>query len=152
ILLAMRNGRIHGCMGVWDQIGLKQAVPRRYPAIVGALRPLINLFAPLTGSPRLPTIGQPLRVAVLSLVAVEGDDQSVLGKLLRSALGVAGRLGHSGAIIGTAHDTQARETIRRHYRFAVDYETRLFLVHWPDATHHVSRITRATPAPELGYL
>ena len=152
ILLAMRNGTIHGCMGVWDQIGFKQAVPRRYPPIVGALRPLINLFAPLTGSPRLPAIGQPLRLAVLSLVAVEADNQSVFRELLRSALGVAGRLGHSGAIIGTAHDSQAGETIRRHYRFATEYKTQLFLVHWPDAKHLIARITGAAPAPELGYL
>src|SRR5262249_1712779 len=68
ILLATRSGRIHACMGVWNQIGFKQTVARRYPATVSALRPLINLFAPLTGIPRLPAIGQPLRLAVLSLV------------------------------------------------------------------------------------
>jgi hypothetical protein len=152
ILLATQDGRIHGCMGVWNQTGFKQTVARQYPATVSALRPLINLFAPLTGSPQLPAIGQPLRLAVLSLVAVAGDNQSVLQELLRGALGVAGRLGHSGAIFGTARDTQARETIRRHYRFSIEYETRLFLVRWPDAKHHVARIAGAAPAPELGHL
>jgi hypothetical protein len=127
-------------------------VARQYPAVVSALRPLINLTAPLTGFPQLPAIGQPLRLAVLSLVAVEGDDQSVLHELLRSASGVAARLGLSGAIFGTAHGTQARETVRCHFRFAIEYETRLFLAHWPDASDYIARIANATPAPELGHL
>jgi len=152
ILLATRNGRIHACMGVWNQLGFKQTVARQYPAVVSALRPLINLAAPLTGFPQLPAIGQPLRLAVLSLVAVEDDDQSVLYELLRSASGVAARLGLSGAILGTAHGTQARATVHRHFRFAIEYETRLFLAHWPDASDHISRLAKATPAPELGHL
>jgi hypothetical protein len=152
ILLATRNRKIHGCMGVWNQLGFRQTVARRYPSVVSALRPLINLVAPLTGNPQLPAIDQPLRLAVLSLVAVEGDDQSVLFELLRGASGVAARFGLSGAIFGTAHGTQARETVRRHFRLAIEYETRLFLVHWPDANDHIARIAKATPAPELGYL
>jgi hypothetical protein len=113
---------------------------------------LINLVAPLAGIPQLPAIGRPLRLAVLSLVAVEGDNQSVFHELLRSASGVAARLGLSGAVFGTAHGTQARETVRRHFRFAIEYETRLFLAHWPDASDHIARLAKATPVPELGHL
>jgi hypothetical protein len=152
ILLATRNGGIHGCMGVWNQIGFKQTVARQYPTVVSVLRPLINLVAPLAGIPQLPAIGRPLRLAVLSLVAVEGDNQSVFHELLRSASGVAARLGLSGAVFGTAHGTQARETVRRHFRFAIEYETRLFLAHWPDASDHIARLAKATPVPELGHL
>jgi hypothetical protein len=152
ILLATRNGRIHGCMGVWNQISFKQTVARQYPAVVSALRPLINFVAPFTGIPRLPAIGQPLRLAVLSLVAVENDNQSVLHELLRSALGIAARLGLSGAIFGAAHGTQGRETVRRHFRSAIEYETRLFLAHWPAASGYIAGIAKAAPAPELGHL
>ncbi|MEQ1670578.1 MAG: hypothetical protein ABL893_06960 [Hyphomicrobium sp.] len=150
--LFVRQGkRISGCMAVWDQRRFRQVVVRQYPKPIGALRPLLNLATPLAGLPRLPAIGTPINQCVLSHVAFEDEDQATLLALLDGALDRAKRRKFDAALIGFATERPWRAAIQQYHR-AIEYQTSLYLTHWPDATAFVASLQSRTPHPELGLL
>ncbi len=62
-------GTIRACAALSDQSAQRQLVVAGYTPWLRRTRPIINLAARLTGSPRLPAAGKPLRAAYLSLVS-----------------------------------------------------------------------------------
>lgn len=79
------RGEVVGCLALWDQSSFKQVVVRGYGRRLRLLRPVLDLLAPLLGTPRLPAPGEPLPHAYLSHVAVDGDDPGVFAALLAAA-------------------------------------------------------------------
>ena len=85
-LLASRDGRIVGCLGVCDQSAYKQTVVRGYSRSLQRWRPVINLVGPaLRNTPHLPPVGTPLELLYLSHLAVDDDDPAVFAALLEYA-------------------------------------------------------------------
>lgn len=144
LLISRGTAGIRGCLAVWDQRAVRQVVVRRYPPLLGRLRPLVNLAAPLIGLPRLPAPGEAIRQAILSAVAVEKDDPAVLLALVAAALDQAARRGLEAVLFGCAAAHPWREVLRRRYR-ALEYRTTLFLVHWPEAVPVPSGLPRPDP-------
>jgi hypothetical protein len=85
-LAATTGDRVIGCLAVWDQGAFKQTVVRGYGPRLARWRGLINIAAPLLGTPRLPAPGEALRHAYLSHVAVDEDSREVFEALLAAAL------------------------------------------------------------------
>lgn len=152
ILLTRDGARLTASIGVWNQLGAKQAVVRRYPSAVKRCRPLLNLLAPLLGSPAFPPLGQPLNLATLTLLAVENDDPSLLRALLQAALAHCRALGFAGAILGAASASPVSVALRRMFRRAIEYRTSLFLAHWPEGAARVEALKNVALAPEVGFL
>ena len=152
ILIATEGKRVVGCLGVWNQQGFRQAVARGYPNMLSRLRSLVNLVGPLAGFPRLPGIGQSLRLATLSLGAVANEDTAIMHSLVSAALALALEMGLSGAIFGTARDNAMREAMHKRYRLAIEYQTELFLVYWPASADALEGVDKRSVAPELGFL
>ena len=69
-----RDGRLSAVVALWDQRPFKQSVIRDYKPWMRAARPVYNLLAPVLNMPRLPAVGQPVRAAWLSHLAVDQDD------------------------------------------------------------------------------
>jgi hypothetical protein len=141
------DGRIRGSIALWDQRALRQTVVLRYPAPLGALRPLVNFVAPLTGAPRLPPPGAPLTQATIALVAAE--DKAVFEALLAAALDLAHRRRFDAAALGMPTASAWRAAVPR--RGAIEYRTTLYCVSWPGGASAAPREPRP-PHPELGFL
>ena len=148
ILLARHRGELRGCLALWDQGAVKQAVVRRYPPLLGLARPVVNLLA---GLPRLPAPGTALRQADISHVAVEGDDAEIFLALLEAALDLSAQRGFGAAAVGLASAHPWRAALKRRYR-TLEYRTELYLAHWPEAGDMVAAVERQLPFPELGLL
>jgi hypothetical protein len=130
-LLAKRGTRLVGCIALWDQGGFKQHVVRGYAPWVARCRPLLNVGAALSGLPRLPSVGSPLREVSLSHLAVAEDDPGVFEALLRGALGRARDRGYQLAVTGMAQGHPLLEPARRFARHMA-YQSDIYRVHWDE--------------------
>lgn len=81
-LLALRNGRIVGITGLWDQKAYKQTKIVGYKSWINALRPLANLWFSLAGGLILPPVGGQLNYVNLHTILIENDDAAVLRGLI----------------------------------------------------------------------
>jgi hypothetical protein len=100
--LALRNGRVVGCLALWDQSGFKQVVVRGYAPRLARWRPWINRLPRALGIPRLPDPGEALPHATISHVAVDEDDPDIFQALVESAYAEACARRYAYIVIGFA--------------------------------------------------
>jgi hypothetical protein len=124
--LAVRDGRVVGCLSLWDQSGFKQVVVRGYAPRLARWRPWINL---LPGIPRLPDPGEALPHATISHVAVDEDDPEIFRALVESAHAEACSRGYAYVVIGFAAGHPWLPWLERRFR-PRRYESVLYTVDW----------------------
>jgi hypothetical protein len=100
ILVAVVDGEIAGVCAVWDQSTFKQTVVHGYRGLLGALRPIVNLAGPAVGMKRLPGVGEQIKSAYLSCLAVRHDDPGVFRRLMTAAVGRAHDMGTDYLLAG----------------------------------------------------
>lgn len=130
-ILARRNGRVVGCLALWDQRKFKQTVVRGYSWQLACARPVTNALSHFVGSPRLPAVGEQLDMAYVSHVAVDGDNPEVLELLLRRALMRAAERGVTLVSLGFSRRNVLAEFVATRFR-ARKYHSRIYVVFWPD--------------------
>jgi hypothetical protein len=150
-LVYRRGGRIVGCVALWDQSRVRQAVIHGYRAPIARLRPWLNLAGSLTGLPTLPPQGTALRQVYVSFPAADQDDPQILCALVEAALRDARRRGFDLALLAMAADNPMLPALRRAVR-ARDYAGQLYLVHWPDDRAAVEDLPPAMIHVEAGLL
>jgi hypothetical protein len=118
---------IEACVALWNQASYKQVVVRGYKPIVKILRPLYNLYAWLSGRPRLPNIGSPLHQTYLAFAAFSDHLKNNIIKLLQDALA---RCNTEIATIGlhASHSTLGLLSCLK----PTTYPTRLYVVSYDD--------------------
>jgi hypothetical protein len=116
----LRQGRVAGVVGRWDQREFRQTVVVRYNGALRYLRPLLSLIR----RPMLPAPGQPLNHCYLAFLAT--DDNAAFAALLRQAYNAALNSGYSHLIIGL-HEADPRVAVLRDYRYT-PFAGRLFAV------------------------
>jgi hypothetical protein len=129
--LARRDGRVVGCLALWDQRKFKQTVVRGYSWRLACARPVANALSRWLGSPPLPPVGAQLDMAYVSHIAVDGDDPKVLEALLRRTLARAAARGIALASLGLSRRNPMLESTARCFR-ARRYHSRIYLAFWPD--------------------
>ena len=149
-LVVRRGLGLRGCLAVWDQSAVKQAVIRGYAPWLRRLRPVVNLAAPLIGTPRLPPPGSPLRQVYLSHVAVVDDDPSVFRALLRAGLTHARRRGFAVALTGFATSHPFAAVAARYT--ATTYRTLLHVVDWESTGTSHDAVSKRLPHPEIAVM
>ncbi|QTF92225.1 hypothetical protein [Halomonas sp. BM-2019] len=128
-LVARRRGRLLAGLAVLDATPWRQLVVRGYGGRLARLRPALNLMRALTGTPRLPRVGEPLRCGqVVDLVHAPGEQPAALA-LIRHAASRAAALGLDLLLVGHAERDPLGAWLRhslpgRHYR------TRLYAAAW----------------------
>jgi hypothetical protein len=127
--LALRDGRVAGCLALWDQGGFKQAVVRGYAPGLARWRPWINRLPRSLGIPRLPDPGEPLPHATISHVAVDQDDPEIFQALLESANAEACARRYAYIVIGFAAGHPWLTWLEKRFR-PRRYESMLYTVHW----------------------
>lgn len=150
-LVHRRAGRIVGCLALWDQTHVRQAIVQGYRAPIARLRPWLNLLGGLTGLPKLPPQGTELRQVHLSFAAIDDDDPAILAALVWAGLGEARRRGFDLALLSMADNNPMLPALRRVVR-ARDYAGRLYLVHWPEDRAAVEDLPAGIVHVEAGLL
>jgi hypothetical protein len=150
-ILRRSGARITGCLALWNQSHVRQAVVRGYHPQIARLRPLLNVLGAAGGFPHLPPAGQALRQVFLSLAAVDDDDPAALVDLVRGGLAEAQRRGFDLALIGLAETNPMLPALRQTLR-AREYRSQLYLVHWEDGRRHADALDLRTPHVEACFL
>ncbi len=130
--VAESAGSMVGCAALWDQQSFKQQVVRGYSARVRRWRRLFNVFALLSGLPRLPAIDATLRLVYLSHLAVANDEPKVLKALIKTVGADARRRGHDLLTFGLAEAHSLLPLVKRRFRH-FEYHSLLCLVYWEDS-------------------
>jgi hypothetical protein len=150
-ILYRRDGQVVGCIALWDQSRVRQAVIRGYDSRIALLRPLLNATGTWTGLPRLPKCGEALRQVYLAFAAVDGDDPEVLRALVGAALEQAQRRGFTVGVIALADANPMLPALKAAFR-ARAYRSRLYLVHWDHGRAAVARLQPRIPYVEASLL
>lgn len=149
--VAIRGGRVVGCLALWDQRAFKQVVVRGYAPPLARWRPLVNLATRWTGAPALPAPGQPLRFACLSHVAVDRDRPEVMAALVAAACRRAGAAGLDYVALGLAANHPLREPIGRSFPHRT-FDSVLYVVYWPDGAASARALDGRILQPEVAVL
>jgi len=128
--VAMKQGKIVGVAGKWDQRSFKQAVIAGYSGSVGVMRPFYNLAARFLRLPKLPAPKTHLAFFYLSFIAVDADDREIFRALVRSVCNDPKNTHFPNFIIGL-HSRDPLLKLVRAYRH-VKYASRLYAVCWDD--------------------
>lgn len=148
--LALRDDAVVGCVALWDQRSFKQSVVAGYSGFLGTFRWLINLLAPLLGVPRLPPPGGTLDGAMLSHLAVDGDDLAVaLALLARAHEAAVGRFGTLTLGLPARHPWTAE--VKAHFG-AIEYRSLVYAVAWEDGLDAARALDERLCWPEVAVL
>jgi hypothetical protein len=129
-VVAEQEGRISGCVALWDQRAFKQSVIRGYTAAIGRVRRLANLAAPLVNRPRLPRAGRPFPHAYLSHLAVDEDAPELTMALLGAAYSRARARSIANLTIGLSERDPRLAAVRRSLG-GIQYWSVLYTLSWP---------------------
>ncbi len=140
--VAIAGGRVVGCVALWDQRAFKQVVVRGYDPALRFWRPLLNRFGAA-----LPRAGEPIALAHLAPLAVDGDEPRVLVALLRAALGAARAAGLEFLSVGFAARHPLAGVARRSCP-GREYASTLYAVEWGGPAAFDGRIAH----PEVALL
>jgi hypothetical protein len=130
-VVARGHGGVVGCLALWDQRKFKQTVVRGYSLQLACARPAANVLSRLTGSPRLPRVGEQLDMAYVSHVAVGDGDPQILEALLRRALGRAAERRIALVALGFSRRNVLAQVVARGFR-AREYRSHIYVAFWPD--------------------
>jgi hypothetical protein len=125
-----RGTQVVGTLARWNQRRFKQQVVRGYSEAWLGMRPLINIAARLGLAPRLPALGEQVRLTFASHLAVDNDDPQVAAALLASVYNDAVKAGDDYLMLGLDSEHSFTRLVRRYRR--VVYATQLFLATWDD--------------------
>jgi hypothetical protein len=150
LFLAWRGTEIVGTLGAWNQTGFRQTVVHGYGRALRWARPLVNGWAHLRGTPRLPAPGEHLHYLTGALPVVKDNDTEVFAALIQA---VCDRTENGEALyllIGLHADDPLRTVVSRVANRS--YTTQLYLVCWEDGEKVRQALDGRVPYLELGTL
>lgn len=148
--LALRDGRVIGCLALWDQQSFKQSVIRGYGGNIARFRKIINLFSPLGGWPVLPEIGTRLNQCFASFLAVDDDDVEIFSALLCTLHNETVLRKYDYFMVGLA-EASPFHAIVKSYR-PITYESDIYLTAWEDGYDAIAQVDSRPPALEIALL
>jgi hypothetical protein len=143
--------RIHASAALWDQRIYKQTVIRGYSPALAFFRPAANIAAWIFGQPRLPRPGTILANAFVTQLVVETGGSAPLTEMIDLLRRTAAQRGIEFLTIGFASNDPRLEAVRSKFRRR-EYQTRLYLVRWPEFGGPASELDDRVLAPEVALL
>jgi hypothetical protein len=150
LLLAIRDGRIVGTLGVWDQRGFRQSVVERYSPRWQWMRPFYNSWARLRSRPPLPPVGRPLDYVIGAVPVIADDNAAVFNVLIDAGRSRAENMAAGHLLIGLHEGDPLLPTLRS--QAIASYATRLYCVCWEDGETLRQALDGRVPYLELGTL
>ena len=149
-LLVLRGAQnIEACGVLWDQRNFRQVVVRGYTKWLKAARPFVNAFSRFAGTPRLPTIGESLSIAFASHLASKNDASLI--RLIQHLSNAARQRDIELLTFGFASNDPRLSFVRKHFRCR-EYQSRIYLVHWPGIGGTARDLDNRILAPEIALL
>jgi hypothetical protein len=139
-----RGSQVVGTLARWNQQYFKQSVVRGYDEPWGSMRSYINLAARVGFAPHMPALGDQVRHAFASHLAVDNDDPQVAAALLAAVYNSAVTAGDDYLMLGLDMNHPLGRLLRRYRR--VVYATQLFLAAWGDEVE----LTRKLDGRQMG--
>ena len=150
LYIAIRNKRVVGVIGRWDQRSFKQTVIERYDGPLRFLHPIVRLGSALGVCPSLPRPKSPVNACYASFLAADDDDLGVAQALLQRAYNDAVQAGYKYLFIGL-HEQDPLVGVLRGYR-QVPFTARLFCVYFEDGKAAYERLDNRVPSIEIAML
>jgi hypothetical protein len=123
------HGKVSGTLGVWDQQSFKQTVVTAYSRKMQFIRPLYNLFAPVTGNPGLPQTGAEIKVLYAAFISGSANVfATLLNQVCRDWSGKSYDYLSIGFCEGNALSSVAARYATQHLSSTV------YVVYWQDAS------------------
>jgi hypothetical protein len=148
--VALRGGKVTGVLGKWDQNAFKQTVITGYSKKIRTLRPAYNLAAKLLGCASFPASGAFLRAFYASFIAVDHDDVTVFGALLRQLYNDHVGTHYNYFLVGL-HERDPLALALSDYALT-PFTARLFVVHFEDGEELFRSLDGRVPYVELAML
>lgn len=145
------SGRIEAAAALWDQRVFKQTVVSDYALSLLRVRPVLNLAARFANGTRLPAIGEVLRNAYVSHLALNPNQPDLLLRLIAELRGDAARRGIELLTLGFAANDPKLAVMRRNFRCR-EYYSRLYIVRWSDCGGVARELDKRALAPEVALL
>ena len=136
---------------LWDQRSFKQTVVRGYAAPLAWARALLNAAAPIHGQPRLPRAGSALAAVFASHMAMRENHESALIDLINQLRLTANSRGISMLVVGFASNDPRLAAVRRSFRRR-EYQSRLYVVRWPNIGGCARDLDKRILGPEVALL
>ena len=149
-VVARRNGKIVGVIGLWDQSEYKQTVVQAYSGALRFVRPFYNVRARLTWAQPLPPPGQAINHAYASFICVENNGPEVFSALLRHVYNEAVRRGYAYLLVGLDSRDQLLPVAQRYPH--ITYLSRLYTVCWDEEGEFHARLDGRIPYVEIAAL
>ncbi len=130
-LLYREGGEIAACLAVWDQRAFKHTLVHGYRPPLNWLRPAWNLWAALSGRPRLPSPGARLEEVYLAFAALPDRRPGLAMELLGEALTRVRARGGALGILALASEHPLLTEVQRRFH-APAYRTWIETVNWPE--------------------
>ncbi|HWP57528.1 MAG TPA: hypothetical protein VNL14_06565 [Candidatus Acidoferrales bacterium] len=145
--VALRNGRVTGVVGKWDQRALRQTVVTGYRVKARFLRPLYNFVSSITGGPVYPPPGAELRYFYASFIAIDDDDIAVFRALMRALFNDHAGSSYDYFVVGL-HEKDPLGAVLDEFSLT-PFAARLFAVHFDDGADLFRSLNGMVPYVEL---
>jgi hypothetical protein len=145
------SGRIDAVAALWDQRVFKQTIVRDYAPSLMRARPVLNLASRFTGGTRLPAIGDVLRNAYVSHLALNPNRLDLLPRLIVELRRVAAQRKIELLTLGFAANDPRLAVMRRNFR-GREYHSRLYVVRWNGCGGAARELDQRVMAPEVALL
>ncbi|MBN2120778.1 MAG: hypothetical protein JW734_06975 [Candidatus Omnitrophica bacterium] len=148
--VAIKDGKIVGVAGKWDQRSLRQVMILGYNGPMRIFKPIFNFAAKIMGFAPLPDKGQMMNSFFLSFIAIDNNDIDIFRLLLRAAYNFCLEAKYSYFVVGLHSRDPLLAALRGYY--CIKYTTDLYIVCWPDGESAFSQLDNRTPYLEVGTL
>jgi hypothetical protein len=121
------QSEICGTLGVWDQHSFKQTVVTAYSRKMQLLRPFYNLYATITGNPRLPPTGSQIKLLYASFLS--GSESAFEALLNQIRIDWSGK-GYDYLSTGICEDSKLSPIASRYATQQIS--STIYIVYWQD--------------------
>ena len=121
------DGKVMGTLGIWDQESFKQTVVMAYSRQMQLIRPLYNLLASIRRYPRLPRVGEHIRVLYAAFLS--GDVTAFMSLLKRACADWTGK-GYDYLSLGFCEGSELAPIVARYA--AQQLASTIYMVYWQD--------------------
>lgn len=123
------HGKVLGTLGLWDQQSLKQTVVTAYAKRMQFIRPFYNLLAHIRGQPRLPQVGENIRILYAAFLS--GNADAFTSLLQRVCAGWSGK-GYDYLSLGFCEGNELAPIASRYA--AQQLASTVYIVYWQDTS------------------
>ncbi len=151
--ITMHGDKLATSAAVWDQRPFKQSVVRGCAPSFKILRPCLNAISHLSGAPKLPPVGKPMKLGYVTQIATScdgGDDEAIV-EVIASLNGVALQSGLDYLACGFPAGDARYFALRRRFG-GYTLHSRLYVVFWPDGREAADALDNRPSMPDIATL